>query len=156
MSSQRKNRPRARAPHAGWMTVQAGLLTRGSMLRFRLPGPFRPSGTMEGSSPPTVAGAVADLAWSINQNPRPHRIPNSLDHRSSEPERGHHQNDSKTVNAANARALRMGRTLPQGEGTPCGLQPVRAGRAPCFPAFPHPAAVACCRLTKAEKAEKIR
>ena len=30
--------PQARAPHAGWMTVQAGLLTCGSMLCFRLPG----------------------------------------------------------------------------------------------------------------------
>jgi hypothetical protein len=52
---------KARAPHAGWMTVQAGLLTCGSMLRSAFPGKT-PVALMEGSSPPTVAGAVADLA----------------------------------------------------------------------------------------------
>jgi hypothetical protein len=55
------------------MTVQVGLLTRGSMPFFRLPGPKRPSGTMEKSYPLTVAGAVADLAPGIR--PKPHRIP---------------------------------------------------------------------------------
>src|SRR6516225_9581319 len=34
-----KEPPQARAPHAGWMTVQAGLLTRGSMPLSAFPGP---------------------------------------------------------------------------------------------------------------------
>jgi hypothetical protein len=33
-----KEPPLARAPHAGWMTVQVGLLTCGSSPFFRLPG----------------------------------------------------------------------------------------------------------------------
>jgi hypothetical protein len=57
-----KEPPQARAPHAGWMTVQAGLLTRGSMPCFRLPGPNAAQWLLEESSPPTVAGAVAALA----------------------------------------------------------------------------------------------
>lgn len=50
------------------MTVQAGLLTCGSMLVSAFPCNELPSGILEKNSPPTVAGAVADLA-------RPHRIP---------------------------------------------------------------------------------
>jgi hypothetical protein len=41
------------------------------MLCFRLPGLEKPSGLLEKSSPPTVAGAVADLT-------KPYRIPMSL------------------------------------------------------------------------------
>src|ERR1700739_2209058 len=44
----RKDAPQARAPHAGLITVQAGLLTCGSTLCFRLPGQRRaqwPRGT---------------------------------------------------------------------------------------------------------------
>jgi hypothetical protein len=33
-----KEPPQARAPHAGWMTVQVGLLTRGSMPLSAFPG----------------------------------------------------------------------------------------------------------------------
>ncbi len=40
----------------------AGLLTRGLVLPSRLPGQFRPVAVLEGNSPPTVAGAVTELA----------------------------------------------------------------------------------------------
>jgi hypothetical protein len=57
-----KKPPQARAPHAGWMTVQAGLLTCGSSPFSAFPGKEKPSGIVEKNSPPTVAGAAADLA----------------------------------------------------------------------------------------------
>src|SRR5262249_53668291 len=146
-----KEPPRTRAPHAGWMTVQAGLLTCGSMLRFRLPEPLRPSGTMEGSSPPTVAGAVADLALSMIRKDHaqttilaaPHSHLAGLS--TSQPEHGHVQNDSKTVNATNAHALRMARSMMRDRSTGRGLQPAGVRPARRFPAFPRPMAVACCR-----------
>jgi hypothetical protein len=50
------------------MTVQAGLLTCGSSPFSAFPGKEKPSGIVEKNSPPTVAGAVAELA-------KPHRIP---------------------------------------------------------------------------------
>jgi|SRR5579859_128144 len=63
--------PQARAPHAGWMTVQAGLLTCGSMLCFRLPGPESP-----------VARGKELTAYSCGRScglaalsRKPHRIP---------------------------------------------------------------------------------
>src|SRR5580704_462053 len=68
---------------------------------FRLPGE-NPSGLMEGSSPPTVAGAVADLA-SRETSPHSHLA----DLSSGEPERAHHQNKTASVNVAQCGLTRL-------------------------------------------------
>lgn len=84
--------PRARAPHAGWMTVQAGLLTCGSMLCFRLPGQ-RDAQWLSGKE--LTAYSCGRSCGFGEASPHSHLAGLAT----SEPERSHHQGNTGPVNA---------------------------------------------------------
>ncbi len=91
--------PQTRAPHVGWMTIQAGLLTRGSMLRFRLPGPESPVAMWKRTR-------RLQLRAQLRNWPTPHRIPISLISRPTNLNPITIDSDPQSVNRAMRRLLR--------------------------------------------------
>jgi hypothetical protein len=84
------------------------------MLCFRLPGPDNPSGILEKNSPPTVAGAVADLT-------KPYRIPMSLALRPTNLNSAHHPVNFRGVNIATCPFHEVGRPKWRGASNARGV-----------------------------------